>query len=216
LAQEKQVLLHVDATYALGKMYCPFSFDYLTFSGDRLHAAKGSGGLFAKAGRPLQPLIVGGIEQGGMRGGAFDIPSFLSLSAAASQASLSLDLMGLEVARLRDRLEEQVLDKIPGAIALFSNSPRLPNVSVLAFPRVHQEALLYLLCRKQLFASIGGQYAPHLSRHLILAGIEPKIAETALHFSLSRTTTQAEIDRAVCLLVDAVQALQLLSKDLFL
>ncbi len=216
LAKEKNVLLHVDATYALGKVYCPFQdIDYLTFSGDRLHAVKGSGGLFAKAGRILQPLIVGGIEQGGFRGGAFDIPSFLSLAAAASQASLSLDLMGLETVRLRDRLEEHILAKIPGAAALFSDSPRLPNVFLVSVPQVHQEALFYALCRKQLFASIGGQYAPHLSRHLMSAGIDEKLAETAIHFSLSRTTTQDEIDRAISIIVETVQTLRLFSEDLF-
>jgi len=216
LAKEKNVLLHVDATYALGKVYCPFQdLDYLTFSGDRLHAGKGTGGLFAKAGRPLQPLIVGGIEQAGLRGGAFDIPSFLSLAAAASQASLGLDLMSLEVARLRDRLEGELVQKIPGAHVLFSDSPRLPNVSVVAFPRVHQESLHYALCRKQVFASIGGQYAPHLARHLAAAGIEERVGETALHFSLSRNTTQEEIDRAVSIIVETVENLRLLSKDLF-
>jgi cysteine desulfurase len=216
LAKEKKVLLHADATYAIGKVYCPFQeLDYLTFSGDRLHATKGSGGLFAKAGRPLQPLIIGGIEQGGFRGGAFDIPSFMALSAAASQASLSLDLMGLETARLRDRLEEQLLAKIAGATVLFSQAPRLPNTSVISIPRVHQEALFYALCRKQLFASIGGQYAPHLARHLMAAGIDAKIAETAIHFSLSRTTTQDEIDRAIAIIVETVQQLRSLSEDLF-
>ncbi len=220
LAKEKNVLLHVDATYALGKVYCPFQnsvsdLDYLTFSGDRLHATKGSGGLFAKAGRPLMPLIVGGSEQGGLRGGALDVPSFMSLAAAASQATLFLDLMGLETVRLRDRLEDQLSAKIPGVEVLFSESIRLPNVSVVAFPRVHQEALFYALCKRQLFASIGGQYAPHLSRHLMAVGIDEKIAETALHFCLSRNTTQDEIDRAVSIIAETVQSLRLLSEDLF-
>jgi len=216
LAKEKNVLLHVDATYALGKVVHPFqNIDYLTFSGDRLHAAKGSGGLFAKANRPLQPLIVGGVEQGSLRGGAFDIPSFLSLAAAASQASLSLDLMGLETVRLRDRLEKQILNKIPDAKTLFSDSPRLPNTSVISIPCVHQEALFYALCKKQLYGSIGGHYAPHLFRHLIALNIDEKTAETSIHFSLSRTTTQEEINRAVLILAEVVQKLRTLSEDLF-
>ncbi len=215
LAKEKNVLLHIDATYALGKVYSPFQCDYLTFSGDRLHASKGSGGLFAKAGRPLVPFIVGGIEQAALRGGAFDIPSFLSLSAAASQAFLSLDLMGLEVVRLRDQFEQQLMAKIPGAQVLCSDSPRLPNVSVVAFPRVHQEALFYALARKQLFASIGGHYSPPLARHLIALGIDEKTAETAIHFSLSRHTSQQEIEKAVALIVETVQSLQILSEGLF-
>jgi len=216
MAKEKNVLLHVDASYALGKVYRPFQdVDYLTFSGDRIHAAKGSGALFAKKSSPLQPLIVGGNEQANLRGGAFDIPSFFSLSAAASQASLSLDLMGLETARLRDRLEGTILEKIPDAAPLFEGVLRLPNVSVVTFKRVHQEALFYALSKKQVFGSIGGAYAPHLARHLMALGMEEKRAETAIHFSLSRMTTQDEIDRTVLILIDVVQSLRTFSEDLF-
>src|SRR5690606_17670281 len=107
LAKEKGVLLHLDATYALGKYFFSFDADYLTFSGDRIHSVKGSGGLFAKSQVPLTAFILGGNEQNGLRGGAFDVPSFAALSAAAQQAALYLDTMSLEVARLRDLFEEE-------------------------------------------------------------------------------------------------------------
>ncbi len=209
LCKEKGAYLHVDATYALGKLYCPFQeigADYLTFSGDRIHSVKGSAGIFVKKGRPMTSLVLGA---------TLDVPSALALCAAASHASLSLDVMSLEVARLRDRLEDSILQQIPDAISIFRDAPRLPNVSVLAFPRVHQEALLYLLQRKNISASIGGLSAPHLHRHLMSCGIEEKTAQTALSFSLSRFTTQEEIDRAVATIVESVTALRSLSEDLF-
>ncbi len=208
LAKEKGVLLHVDATYALGKVYCSFQdFDYLTFAGDRIHSVIGSGGLFAKAGRPLVPLIVGGGEQTGLRGGPLDLPSFLALSAAASQASLSQDLMSLEVARLRDHFEAS----LPEAKPLFQDTLRVPNVSVLCFPGVHSEMLLYSLQRKGLAATIGGTYAPHLKRVLAASGIDE---QTAISFALSRYTTQAEIDRAVILIRETIHSLKALTEDL--
>lgn len=217
IAKEHNILLHLDATYALGKVYAPFQdlgVDYLTFSGDRLHGPKGSGGLFVKANRPLSPLITGGVEQSGYRGGSLDIPSFMGLAAAASQAALATDLMSLETARLRDLLEQEIQARIPDAQILFTDH-RLPNVTVIAFPFVHQEALHYALQRKQLYASIGGQYNPHLSRHLLSAGFNETVAETAIHFSLSRNTTQEEIERAAILIAETVQTLRLYSKDLF-
>ncbi|HSX25610.1 MAG TPA: aminotransferase class V-fold PLP-dependent enzyme [Chlamydiales bacterium] len=217
IAKEKNILLHLDGTYALGKF--PFSFsdtdvDYLTFSGDRIHALKGSGGLFAKERRPLSPLILGGNEQASLRGGAFDIPSFVALSAAAQQASLYLDTMGLEVARLRNHFETQIAQEIPGAKPLFQESLRLPNTSVILFPKVHQEALLYTLNRKGLYASIGGPYAQHLSRLLIASGIPESQAESALAFSLSRMTTEEEINRAIRLIQDNVKPLYIASEAL--
>lgn len=219
IAKEKQILLHVDATYALGKM--PLSLkdweiDYLTFSGDRIHAVKGSGGLFAREEAPLVPLILGGTEQAGLRGGALDVPSFMALSAAVQQAQLHLDIMGLEVVRLRDHFEQEVQARIPQVQVLFQEELRLPNTSVMVFTGCHQEALLYLLNRKGLYATWGGTYGQHLSRLLMASGFTEKQAQSALSFSLSRMTTVEEIEQAVVLLSDAVKTLRTTSQDLSL
>lgn len=201
IAKEKNILLHLDATYAIGKYPITFNSDYLTFSGDRIHAVKGSGALFAKEQVPLVPFILGGNEQNSLRGGAFDIPSFMALSAAAQQAILYLDLMAVEVVRLRDLLESLV-----NATVLYKDVLRLPNTTTLIFPNVHQEALLYLLNRKGVYASMGGPYCQHLSR---LTG-----SESALHFSLSRMTTEEEIRKAAAIINDAVKQLQAISEGI--
>ncbi|MES2273505.1 MAG: aminotransferase class V-fold PLP-dependent enzyme [Chlamydiota bacterium] len=216
IAREKKVLLHIDATYALGKY--SFSFDelgadFLTFSGDRIHALKGSGGLFVKEGSPLVPLILGGTEQGGFRGGAFDAPSFMALVSAMQQSSLFLDTMTLEVARLRDLLENEIIRIVPDARALFKTVIRLPNTTALVFPKVHQEALLYLLSRKGVYGSIGGAYCQHLSRTLIAANSEG--AESAVSFSLSRMTTEEEVIQAAHIIGETALYLQTVSEDLF-
>jgi cysteine desulfurase len=197
LATEKSVLLHLDATYALGKFPLSFKSDYLTFSGDRIHSVKGSGGLFVKKNAPLTPFILGSNEQAGYRGGAFDIPSFMALSAAAAQALLYLDTMALEVVRLRDLFETSVQGKV-----LFKEAQRLPNTSLIAFEKVHQEALLYFLARKGVYASFGGAVNSHLS----------SIDETAVSFSLSRMTTEEEIVRAVKVINETVASLQEISE----
>jgi len=199
LAKEKGVLLHLDATYALGKFFFSFDSDYLTFSGDRIHAVKGSGGLFAKESAPLVPFILGGNEQNSLRGGSFDIPSFAALSAAAAQASLYLDTMALEVARLRDLFEAEA-----GAQVLYKDSLRLPNTTSLVFEGVHQEALLYMLNRKGVYASIGGAYCGHLSG----------VHVGAVSFALSRMTTEEEIRRAATIVNEVVKQLRAISEDL--
>ncbi len=199
LAAEKKVLLHLDATYSIGKFPIQFASDYLTFSGDRIHAVKGSGALFAKEGAPLVPFILGGNEQAGLRGGSFDIPSFMALSAAAQQAVLYLDMMALEIVRLRDLFESKIRGRV-----LYQDVLRLPNTSLIAFENVHQEALLYFLNRKGVYATIGGAYAAHVSR----------IDETAVSFALSRMTTEEEVLRAVEIINQAVSELQAISEAL--
>lgn len=191
LAKEKGVLLHLDATTALGKM--PFSFqesgaDYLTFMGDRIHAVPSSGGIFVKGGRIAPPSS------------RLDAPSFFALSAAAIQAALYQDSMVLEVARLRDQFEYDVMLAVPGAQALFTQELRLPNTTVLSFPGAHQEALLYLLQRKGVIATFGGTYS-QLSSKLIGS-------ETVISFSLSRMTTEEELKKAVQIIIHSVQSLK--------
>lgn len=201
-------LVHVDATYALGKLYAPFrdsGVDYLTFSGVGIHSVKSSGGLFTAVGKPLVPFVLG--EKS-------DPASLLALTAAAKHAGLFFDQMGLEVARLRDRLEEGVIGAAEG-ISLFKNSFRLPNVSVISFPKVHQEALHFALTHNGLTSSLGGSFHPHLRRHLISCGFDEQTALTSCSFALSRFTTQEEIDQAIALVHKAVGELLPLTQDLF-
>lgn len=218
LCKEKGVLLHLDVSYAMGKLSLSFSdwgIDYLTFSGDRMHALKSSGALFAKKAAPLAPFILGGSEQGGLRGGAFDAASFMGLAAAAVQSQLFLDRMGLETARLRDLFEEHLLQALPGTIRLFADQLRLPNVSLLAFPRVHAEALFYLLSQRGVLTSLGGSFAQPLAPLLERIGLTPSLSETAISFALSRYTTEEEILRAVQIIREAAHYLQSMSEALF-
>ena len=187
LAKEKKVLVHLEGTFAVGKM--PISFrdlgaDYLTFSGDRIHSVKSSGGLFVKEGAPSVPLVLGTRE-------TFDARSFMALGSALHQALLYLDSMNLETARLRNLLESSV-----AATPLFGDSLRLPNTTALVFSRAHQDAIQYYLQRKGILASIGGSYCQHLSN------------ECAVSFSLSRMTTEDEIKRTASLLNEIALHLQ--------
>lgn len=204
MAHAAGVLVHVDATYALGKLYAPFQtgIDYLTFGGSGIHSIKGSGGIFAKQGLPLVPLILG--ERS-------DPAAMAALSVAATHAGLFFDQMNLEVARLRDRLEEGVRSAVP----LFKECFRLPNVALLSFPGVHQEMLAYTLLQKGLAVTLGGTSLPYLHKHLENVGFDPKTAVSSCSFALSRFTTQEEIDRAISLIQETVQALLPLTEDLF-
>jgi len=215
LAKERGVLVHLDASYAVGKIYFSFAgsnADYLTFSGERIHSVQSSGALFAKKGRPLTPLILGGQSQNGLRGGSLDIPSLAAFGSAAGLATLSLDSMGLEGTRLRNFFEIELQKRIPSMKILFKDTPRLPNTTALVFPRVHAEALHYFLRRKGVHPNTGGSYCQHLHSVLASSGIE---GISALSFSLSRMTSQEEILRAAALIGEQVQLLQKLSEDLF-
>lgn len=217
LCQERGIKLHLDATHVLGKLYYEMSDiapDYMTFNGDVLHAPKGTGGLYIKAGNKCRALINGGNEQGGLRGGAVNVPALAALGYAAREALDARDLLCTEVARLRDHFEAGVLRGFPDAIPFFQKEERLPHCSAIAFPGVVNEALLYALNRKDVFASIGGGDFQQLGLVLMASGIEETIAHSAISFSFSRETTEEEVDLAVEVIADCANKLRKISRKL--
>lgn len=214
MAKKRGTLLHLDASYAVGKLSLSFSHldaDYLTFSGDKIHSV-GGGALFYKKSRPIVPLILGGP---GLRGGPFDVAGFMAFAAACSQSLLFLDHMGLEVARLRDRFELELMQNIPHTTILFKDELRLPNTSAVCFSRVHQEALVYFLAQDQLLASTGGERSQKIKSLLLSSGVDRDKASSAMSFSLTRMTTEEEISLAVEIIRKRVTFLRKISDGVF-
>lgn len=200
VCREKEILLHVDVSCILGKIFFvfqDFGIDFLTFDGSLLHAPKGTGGVLARKGLSLTPLIQGSPS--------FNVASFIALATAMEEMQSKLDTVCTEIARLRQKFEEEIICAIPKAVVFFKDVDRLPNTAVIAFPGVSSEALLFLLQRKGLMASFGGKNNQHLSYILKACGIEPKLALSALSFALSWKTTEEEIDRAVAIIADCVK-----------
>lgn len=214
LCQERGVLLHLDATHVLGKLYIDVSelpVDFVSFNGEQIHAPKGTGGLWIRGGINCSALILGGIEQEGLRGGSYNVPGLIALGQAAKEAVDSRDLLCSEVARLRDKLEMGIVAQYPAAVPFYSDQERLPHCVTIAFPGIANEALLYALNRKGVFASIGGGSFQQIALILTGAGISEALAHTAISFSLSRETHEDEIDRAINIVAEAADKLRRLS-----
>jgi len=215
LCQERGIRLHLDATHALGKIFWDWDevpAHFVTFSGDGFHAPSGTGGLFIRHDVKCSPLILGGIEQGGHRAGNYSMAGLVALGQAAREALDARDLVCTEVARLRTKFETSILKAIPEAVIFFQDQERLPNCTAIGFPGVVNEALLHQLNRKRVYASIGGGTYQQIGLVLTGCGIEQSLANSAISFSLSRETTEDEIDRAVDIIVDSVQRLKKLSQ----
>jgi len=217
LCKQRGILLHVDATHVLGKLFYELEevgADFISFNGDQLHAVKGTGGLYIKQGVRCQPLIAGGSEQGGLRGSAVNMPALVSLACAAKEALECRDLLCSEVARLRDKLEQGILKSYPKGIVCFKDQERLPHCTTIIFPGIVNESLLYLLNRKGVYASIGGGSFQQLGLLLQACGVEDKLAHCAIAFSLSRYTTDEEIDKAIEIIYECTQILNKVSQGL--
>lgn len=216
LCNERGVRLHIDASHALGKLFADWDdtpAHFITFNGDSIHAPSGTGALYIRADTRCSPFILGGSEQAGLRAGSYSMAGLAALGQAARETLDARDLMCTEVARLRSRLETEIVSLVPDAIVFFQDQERLSNCTAIGFPGVANEALLYALNRKGVCASIGGGSYQQIGLVLAASGVEEILAHSAVSFALSRETSEEEIDRAVEIVADCVKKLRRVSKQ---
>jgi len=210
--RERGVRFHCDAVQWIGKMPAASPpADLLSFSPHKFHGPKGVGVLWVRPGVRLRPTLCGAQELG-RRGGTENVPGILG-AAAAARAALGWLADSAEchrLASLRDRFERAVVEACPGAVVNGAPHPRLWNTSSIAFPRLEAEALLLAMSERGLAASAGaacssGSLEP--SPVLLAMGIAPELAHGSVRFSLSRFTTDAEIDDAIEIIAASVARL---------
>lgn len=215
--QERGIRLHLDATHVLGKLFFDLEEikpDYLTFNGEQLHGPKGTGILYIKQGIHCSPFLFGSADQAGMRAGSLNMPGLAGIARAAQEAVDSRDLLCTEIARLRNQLERGIIKEFPQAKVCFKEQERLPHCTTIAFPGIANEALLFILNRKGICASIGGGNFQQLGLMLAATGMKDHLAHSAISFSLSRYTSEEEIDRAIAIIVESARMLARLSEHL--
>jgi cysteine desulfurase len=213
LCRAARVPIHADATQAVGKIpvnVAQAGIDVMTFAAHKFHGPKGVAGLFIRRGLRLRPLVIGGPQERERRGGTENVPGIVGMGKAAQLAGEFLPDMP-RVARLRDRLERTILDTIPQTSLNGSPQHRLPNTSNISFAGLEAEAILLLLSEKDICASAGaacssGSLEP--SPVLLAMKIDPRLAHGAIRFSLSRYTTEAEVERALAVLPEAIGRLR--------
>ncbi|MCB1136430.1 MAG: aminotransferase class V-fold PLP-dependent enzyme, partial [Chlamydiia bacterium] len=218
LCEERGIYLHFEISQLIGRSHIDveeLGAELISFGGEHLHGPKGTGLLWMKRGTELSPFIVGGSDQGGRRAGTLNNPGLAGLAEAARLAMDNLDHVCLETARLRDKFETEVLRIFPKAQVCFKDLERTPTTSCIAFPGIANEALLYYLNKRGVYACIGGGGQQQIALVLKAAGFDEEVANCALSFSLSGETTEAEIDEALAALDESVHQLQRLSNECY-
>lgn len=211
ICKERGIRFHVDASHVLGKGAYTMEAsgaDLLSFNGESFFGPNGSGGLFIKAGVEISPLIMGGDEQGQLRGGRFNPRTLIELGQAARAAIDLTDQMSLETARLRSRFESLILENVKEARVLFAEEERLPHLSALLFPGAASDALLYLLHQKGVFATSGGGGIQQMAPLLKACHIPEPDCYCGLSFAFSHLTTEEEIEEGAHIISEVVHQVQ--------
>ncbi len=203
LAKAAGALFHTDAVQAVGKVEIDLKstdIDMLSLSSHKLHGPKGLGALYVRKGTRFRPLIRGGHQERGRRGGTENAPAIIGLGKAAEMARATLRQDMSRMKGLRDRLEKGLVQRIGHCFVTGDPYDRLPNTTTIAFEYIEGEAILLLLNKAGIAASSGsactsGSLEP--SHVLRAMDIPFTAAHGAIRFSLSRETTEAEVDRVL-------------------
>jgi cysteine desulfurase len=217
MAKEKGALFHTDAVQAVGKIALNMresAIDMLSLSGHKLHAPKGVGALYVRRGTRYRPMLRGGHQERGRRAGTENTTGIIALGLAADMALEHMEYENTVVRALRDRLEAGILAQVPYAFANGDPERRLPNTSSISFEYIEGEAILMLLSRVGIAASSGsactsGSLEP--SHVLRAMDIPYTAAHGTIRFSLSRETTEAEVDWVIAQTPPIIEQLRRLS-----
>ena len=210
VAHEKGILFHTDAVQAVGKIRVDIQeldVDMLSISGHKFHAPKGVGALYLRKGIELEPLIHGGKQESGMRAGTENVPAVVGLGKAAELATYTLRDFD-RISALRDRLEEGIKDLVPNAGLNGHPENRLPNTLNLTLPGLRGESIVIAMDQHNISLSSGSACksgSPEPTHVLIAMGRTEQEAHCSVRFSLSRYTTEEDINETLSALAQVLQ-----------
>lgn len=212
---EKGVLVHTDAVQALGKIRIDvreLGVDLLTLSAHKIHGPKGVGALFVREGVALAPLLHGGFQEFEKRAGTENVPGIVGFGKAVELAVARFDESVAHMNGLRKRLVEGLL-RLPQVTLHGHPTERLPNIVNVTFAGIDGEALLMALDAEGVYVSSGSACASlslEPSHVLTAMGLDRMAVRGAVRFSLSRMTTEAEVEYALSVLPRIVEKLRTL------
>ena len=222
IAADTGVFFHIDAVQGAGKVKFDvrqFGCHLLSISGHKVHGPKGVGAMFVRRGTPVESLIVGGSHERRRRAGTENVPGIVGLAKAVELAMHGIeDGTMTRLAALRDKLEAGILalpgTGLNGALPDGKPAPRAANTTNIWFDNLEGEALVISLDLKGIAVSGGSAChsgATEPSHVLMAMGLDKARARASLRFSLLKTVTEAQIDRVLQIVPEAVRQLRTLS-----
>ncbi len=194
------IVFHTDAVQTVGKLpinLADSDIDMLSLSGHKLHAPKGIGVLYVRKGTKFSPYLLGGHQERGRRAGTENVAAIIGLGKACEIAGQHMHQENTRVKQMRDKLESQLLARIPNAIVNGDPQHRLPNTTSIAFEFVEGESILLMMDEFNICASSGsactsGSLEP--SHVLRAMGVPFTAAHGSIRFSLSIYNDESEVD----------------------
>ena len=219
ICHEKGVLFHSDAVQAVGKIPVDLqdvNVDFLSMSAHKFHGPKGIGALYIRNSRPLSPLLHGGEHMGGRRSGTLNVPFIIGMGKALELATTNIETTMASIAAKRDRLEDALLSSLPDTMTVGDRANRTPNTLLISIRGVEGEGMLWDLNNSLIGASTGSACASEdleANTVMLAIGADNELAHTGIRLSLSRFTTDEEVDYVIEEFKNAVTRLRAISSS---
>ena len=217
IAHEHGAVFHTDAVQAYGKIPInarEMGIGLLSLSGHKLYGPKGIGALYIRKGLRISRINYGGSHERGLRSGTENVPAIVGLGKAAEIAGQRMAEDGEREMKMRDRLFDEILARIPNTHINGHRTKRLPNNVNVRFANIEGEAILLNLDYYGIAVTTGSacSSASLDPSHVMLAiGLKPEEAHGSIRFTLGRQTTDEEIDRVLEVLPGVVEKLRKMS-----
>ena len=217
IAREKGIKFHVDAVQSFGKIDVDveeLNIDLLALSSHKINGPKGVGALYIKKGTRVVPLIHGGGQEKGIRGGTENVPGIVGFGKACELAANQLEEHQKKLSSIRDELIDKVLSTIPEAYLNGDREERLPNLVNFRFKAIEGESLILLLDAKGYQASTGSACSSNTleaSPVLTALGLDPVDVHGSLRISLAPESDTFDVDEFVGIVAEAVKRLRAMS-----
>lgn len=218
ICKEKGVLFHSDGVQAVGKIPVDLQdvhVDFVSMSAHKFHGPKGIGALYIKNSQPLSPLLHGGEHMGGRRSGTLNVPYIVAMGKAIELATTNIKEKMTSIRAKRDRLEDAILE-LSETFVVGNRENRTPNTILISIKGVEGEGMLWDLNNSQIGASTGSACASEdlqANTVMLAIGADNELAHTGIRLSLSRFTTDEEIDYTIDHFKKAVARLRAISSS---
>ena len=203
ICRENGVLVHTDAVAAAGMVPVDvkaLGVDALSLAADQFYGPKGAAALFVRKGVRVLPLIDGGVQEGGRRGGTENVPAIVGMGKAAEIAAAGLGQRAEAAKTLRDLLIRELLSRADHVVLTGHPELRLPHHASFCVEFIEGEGMLLHLDMKGVACSSGSACTSKSLKasHVLLAmGLDHALAQGSLVFSLLETTAREDIDHVL-------------------
>lgn len=218
ICKEKGVLFHSDAVQAVGKIPVDLQslhVDFVSMSAHKFHGPKGVGALYIRNSQALSPMLHGGEHMGGRRSGTLNVAGIVGMGKAIELATANIEETAAKIREKRDRLEDAILE-LSDTFVVGDRDNRTPNTILISIKGVEGEGMLWDLNNGDIGASTGSACASEdleANTVMLAIGADNELAHTGIRLSLSRFTTDAEIDYTITHFKKAVERLRSISSS---